>query len=362
MSKVNLAIVGAGLVGGDFIDQVASYNTRNPSTPLNVISISKSRTALLSQDFAPISLTNWRDALASATTAAPSPAELAQWLSTSPLPVILVDNTSSPDMADAYPLFASKKIHIATPNKKAFSSSNELFQKIQAAAKESGALIYHEASVGAGLPVISTLNDLVATGDRVTKIEGIFSGTLSYIFNEWSPSAGPGTAAFSDVVRVAKEKGYTEPDPRDDLNGLDVARKLTILARLSGLEIESPTSFPVHSLIPSALESATSGDEFLAGLPAHDSEIAQLRTDAESKGQVIRFVGSIDVASKSVAVKLAAFEKSHPFASLKGSDNIISFYTERYGASPLIVQGAGAGAAVTAMGVLADCLKIAGRV
>lgn len=264
-------------------------------------------------------------------------------------------------MADKYPLFLSRGVSIVTPNKKAFSGSYKLWQDIFAAASESGAKVYHESSVGAGLPVISTLKDLVDTGDEVTKIEGVFSGTMSFLFNSFAPTSGSG-GKWSAEVKKAKELGYTEPDPRDDLNGLDVARKLTILARLAGLPVESPTSFPVQSLIPKELESVSSGDEFLQRLPEFDSQMEETKSAAEKEGKVVRFVGSIDVATKQVKVGLEKFDRSHPIAALKGSDNIISFYTKRYGSNPLIIQGAGAGGDVTAMGVTSDLLKVLSQI
>jgi len=272
----------------------------------------------------------------------------------------LVDNTSSQDVADKYPSFLASGISIVTPNKKAFSGSYKLWQDIFSAAESSGAKVYHESSVGAGLPVISTLKDLVDTGDKVEKIEGVFSGTMSFLFNSFAPTEGKG-GKWSAEVKKAKDLGYTEPDPRDDLNGLDVARKLTILARLVGLPVESPTSFPVQSLIPKELETCSSGAEFMERLHEFDSEMEETKKDAEKEGKVVRFVGSIDVKSKQVKVGLAKFDKSHPIAALKGSDNIISFYTKRYGANPLNVQGAGAGGEVTAMGVSGDLLKVLDR-
>ena len=217
-----------------------------------------------------------------------------------------MDNTSNQDLADAYPLFLQKGIHIVTPNKKAFSSNYKLWNDIFAAAANGsgkGGYVFHESSVGAGLPVISTLKELVETGDSVRRIEGVFSGTMSFLFNSFQPTSGGG-GAFSAEVKKAKELGYTEPDPRDDLNGLDVARKLTILARLAGLEVESPTSFPVQSLIPKELESAKSGDEFLEKLHQYDGELDSLRKEAEKEGKVVRFVGSIDVEKKEVKVGL----------------------------------------------------------
>ncbi|KAI5300314.1 hypothetical protein KEM56_002549, partial [Ascosphaera pollenicola] len=259
-------------------------------------------------------------------------------------------------------------ISIITPNKKAFSSEYSHWKEIFETAEKSGAFVYHESTVGAGLPIISTLRDLVATGDKVTKIEGVFSGTLSYLFNNFAstvPAAGGASPKWSAVVAEAKKLGYTEPDPRDDLNGMDVARKCTILARIAGVEVESPSSFPIQSLIPAELESipatADGIKEFMQRLPEFDGQMEEIKAKAEAEGKVVRYVGSIDVATKKVSVELKNFDKTDPIAGLKGSDNIISFFTERYGALPLVVQGAGAGAAVTAMGVTGDLLKVLQR-
>lgn len=334
---------------------------RRPSTKLSLCYISTSKKALFNNDYSEISIDNAISSLAASSTAPPSLPDVVNYLAAAPSKVVLVDNTSSQDIADAYPLILSRGISIVTPNKKAFSGSNKLWQDIFAAAQSSGAKVYHESSVGAGLPVICTLKDLVDTGDEVTKIEGVFSGTMSFLFNSFAPTTGSG-GQWSAEVKKAKELGYTEPDPRDDLNGLDVARKLTILARLSGLAVESPTSFPVQSLIPKELESVASGDEFLERLPEFDSQMEQVKAEAQREGKVVRFVGSIDMATKSVKVGLEKFDLSHPIAALKGSDNIISFYTKRYGNSPLIVQGAGAGGEVTAMGVTADLLRVLSQI
>ncbi|KAK9370220.1 homoserine dehydrogenase-domain-containing protein [Lipomyces kononenkoae] len=366
---VNVAIIGAGLVGSAFINSLQSL--RLSSITYNVILIARSSKALVSKQYAPLSLKTWSSDLAAATSSsALSPGDLAAYLEKSPLPVILVDNTSNEALARVYPIFLQQGVSIATPNKKAFSSELGLWTAIfKASANLTGdpkrGLVYHESTVGAGLPVISTLKDLVATGDEIVKIEGIVSGTLSYIFNEFSTVGEEEVKKFSDVVLKAKELGYTEPDPREDLNGLDVARKLTILARLSGLDVQSATSFPVQSLIPSALESVENVSEFLTKLPEYDAETEKLRRDAAADGKVLRFVGKVDLSagvSEPVRVGIEKYDGSHPFASLKGSDNVIAFYTKRYGKNPLIVQGAGAGAEVTAMGVLADVIKIAERI
>jgi len=352
---------GAGGVGKCFLSQLESLSTRlsaNPSSPkLSLILVSRSKKILYSPQYTALSYSSLSTKLADSTQEPLSLPKTIEFLAAAPSKVILVDNTSSQDVADQYPEVLSRGINIVTPNKKAFSGSSKLWQDIFSATASSGTKVYHESSVGAGLPVISTLKELVDTGDIVTKIEGVFSGTMSFLFNSFAPTAGSG-GKWSAEVKKAKELGYTEPDPRDDLNGLDVARKLIILARLVGLEVESPTSFPVQSLIPKELESVASGEEFLQKLPEFDVQMEEIKAAAEKEGKVVRFVGSIDVAKKEVKVGLEKFERGSAIASLKGSDNIISFYTKRYGSNPLIIQGAGAGGDVTAMGVTGDLLKV----
>jgi homoserine dehydrogenase len=305
--------------------------------------LTTSKKLLYSPSYHPLNLSSWESDLSKSTTVLKSLAEITEYLSSAPTKCILVDNTSNQEVADTYPLFLRNGINVVTPNKKAFSSNYELWSNIFAAASNgtgTGGYVFHESSVGAGLPVISTLNELVETGDEVRKVEGVFSGTMSFLFNSFMPVGGGG-GAFSAEVKKAKDAGYTEPDPRDDLNGLDVARKLTILARLAGLPVKGPTDFPVQSLIPKELESCHSGDDFLEKLPQFDKDMDLLKNEAAKEGKVVRFVGSIDVQQKVVKVGLEKFDTSHPIAALKGSDNIISFYTKRYGNNPLIIQGAG---------------------
>lgn len=361
--QVFIAVIGAGGVGKAFLSQLSGLAQRfsqSPAAPyyLSLVWLSTSKKAIYHSDYK--SLSNWESELQNSNTPPLPLPKLCEYLEKAPGKVVLVDNTSNQDVADSYPAFLRKGISIVTPNKKAFSGSYQLWEDIFNAAANgngTGGYVFHESSVGAGLPVISTLKELVETGDEVQKIEGVFSGTMSFLFNSFQPTSGGG-GKFSAEVTNAKEKGYTEPDARDDLNGLDVARKLTILARLAGLKVESPTSFPVQSLIPKELESCASGDEFLARLPEFDDQMDKLKVDAEKEGKVIRFVGSVDVPAGKVKVGLEKFDKSHPIAALKGSDNIIAFYTKRYGNNPLIIQGAGAGGDVTAMGVTADLVKV----
>lgn len=356
MKSVNVAIIGAGVVGSAFVNQL-----KNIKFPINfnvVYFARSSKDALFSSDYKPVDLLNYASAAAQPVL---SLDELTKFLQGASKPTILVDNTSNSAIADYYPTFIKAGISIATPNKKAFSSDlkswNDIFASSQA---PGGGLVYHEASVGAGLPVLGPLRDLVATGDKIQKIEGILSGSLSYIFNTLS-TAEPSTTKFSDVVNSAKELGYLEPDPRDDLNGMDFARKVTILARIAGFEVESPSAFPVDSLVPKELESLATGAEFLQRLPEFDADFQKRKDDALAENKVLRYVGLVDFKANKVSVAIGKYDFEHPFAALKGSDNVVAITTERY-PIPLIIQGAGAGAEVTAHGVLADVLKIAERI
>jgi len=379
---VSVSVVGVGLVGSEFVRQLQALPSPHP---FRLISLSSSKTTLFNADGIPPS-TDWRALLraSSTTTKQDHVADLQRQLPTlvrADNAVVFVDNTASASVAETYPALLRAGVHVITPNKKAFSGSQNLYDQIVAASREGGAKFLHEATVGAGLPVLSTLKDLVGTGDKVTRIEGVLSGTLSYIFNEFSTGSADGPS-FSTVVRTARDKGYTEPHPADDLNGADVARKLTILTRLLTPQTPTPNqnhqsilpegyaSVPTLSLIPPSLSlsSTQTGDEFLEALKAHDTHFGSLRAEAAAAagqgGAVLRYVGVIDVDSRngsiSVKASLERYPKTHPFGtSLGGSDSIIMFQTERYGARPLIVQGAGAGAAVTAMGVLSDLLKLA---
>ena len=354
MSGLNVAIIGVGGVGTALISQLKSLPTNIQPT---IIFISRSTKQLFSSSYTAVDLGN----LQSSTNKLLSLPQVASYLSNSPKPTVVVDNTSNQAVAEAYPIFLSKGISVITPNKKAFSSSFSLWQSIFSSAENARAMVYHESSVGAGLPVISTLNDLIATGDKVTKIEGVFSGTMSFLFNEFAPSSGQSKGTWSEIVRMAKEKGYTEPDPRDDLNGMDVARKCTILARLAGMEVEGPESFEVQSLIPSQLSNAKDADDFMARLPEFDGEMQSFREKAAKEGKVVRYVGKVDVESKLVKVGLEMFENSSPMAGLSGSNNLYVFSTKRYGPDGLVIMGAGAGNEVTAMGVMSDLLKVIER-
>ncbi|KAJ1986373.1 Homoserine dehydrogenase [Dimargaris cristalligena] len=370
---VNIAIVGPGLVGKELLQQLIAHQAspRAQVQPLAVVGIINSKNMLLggkspSSAPAPLgSLATWSQQLPTAETA-----NLDQFIdrlaTAGAEPTVVVDCTSNLAVAEQYPAWLKRGLHIVTPNKKGYSSQWSLFEAIRSNSRPQlpapAPWAFHEATVGAGLPVLSTLSDLVKTGDEIVKVEGIFSGTLSYLFNNYS-APGPASAkpqqAFSDIVSVAKSLGYTEPDPRDDLNGMDVARKVVILARVAGLKL-SIEDLDVENIVPEALRGVASADEFMAQLPQYDDHFAALNQQAAQEGTVLRYVGVVDPKGKS-SVKLMKYPVDHPFAGLKGSDNIIAF-TTKYFPSPLIVQGAGAGAAVTAFGIFADILKVAERV
>lgn len=349
-------VLGPGLVGSEFISQLSAI--RSNTIKYNAILISSSKKALISNDYKPLNLASWAEDFKSTDKTALNVTDLISFLtkSVASTPTILVDNSSSEEFSSNYPKFLEAGVSIATPNKKAFSGDISLWDAIFDASSKKGSLVYHEATVGAGLPVLSTIKDLIATGDEIEEIEGIFSGSLSYIFNELYSS----DKKYSEIVTIAKSLGYTEPDPRDDLNGQDFARKVLILSRLGGNKVKSLAELNVDSLIPKDLEDAKSGSEFLVRLPNYDSEIENLKTEAAKENKVVKFTGKIDLKAKTAVVGLQKYDKAHPFATLTGSDNVISIKTRRY-QSPLIIQGAGAGAAVTAAGVLADTIKIAER-
>ncbi|KAJ4341941.1 Homoserine dehydrogenase [Ascochyta clinopodiicola] len=355
-----VAILGAGGVGACFLEQLKFLSEKSQKPRLRLCYLAIIDRALFYKDYRSI---NIGTALSELDTHGHDPQPFSQtieYLSKAPNRVVLIDNTSSQAIAESYPELLRNGINIITPNKKAFSGSYQLWQEIKQAEIVGSSYAYHESSVGAGMPIISTLNDLVETGDEVTKIEGVFSGTMSYLLNSFAPLNGSG-GKWSEEVFKAKQLGFTEPDPRDDLNGLDVARKLTILGRLAGLHIDSPTSFPVQSLVPQELESVSSSAEFLERLPEFDDQMEQHKLAAQKAGKVVRFVGRVDISSQKAKVGLEWVDPSDPIALLQGSDNIISFYTKRYGDKPLVIRGAGAGGPVTAMGVSSDLLKLCAR-
>lgn len=263
---------------------------------------------------------------------------------------VLVDCTSSEAVTELYRPILAANISIVTPNKKANSGSLEKYRQLKKTAFKRGVRFLYETNVGAGLPVINTMNDLLLSGDRVLSIEAVLSGTLNYIFSAFTAGR-----KFSEVVREAKEKGYTEPDPRDDLNGMDVARKILILAREAGWELEL-SNIKVESLVPASCEGDIPLDTFFTELARNDDEFEKMRAAAEAKDEKLRYMAVLD--NGKVTIQLGSVDNQHPFYSLSGSDNIILFTTERYHERPMVIRGPGAGAEVTAAGVFADIIRI----
>jgi aspartokinase/homoserine dehydrogenase 1 len=262
----------------------------------------------------------------------------------------LVDCTSGPTIVDAYPAFIDANLHIITPNKWANALPWQRYSTLMGMLDQRKRHFLFEANVGAGLPVVSTLRDLIASGDEIVRIEGILSGTLSYLFNTFD-----GTTPFSALVRDAHKMGYTEPDPREDLSGQDVARKLLILARQIGLQMDLE-EVQVDSLVPAPLARGKYSPRFLEAFARYDPTIAERVRRAAARGAVLRYVGTLERGRARAGLK--EFPRQHPVASAKGSDNVIAFTTKRYARTPLVVQGPGAGADVTAMGVFSDILKL----
>ncbi|SDC58462.1 aspartate kinase [Algoriphagus faecimaris] len=263
---------------------------------------------------------------------------------------VFVDCTASQEVADAYSRVLGAKVAIVTPNKKANSGTMEEYKSLKKLAKKRGVKFLYETNVAAGLPVINTLQDLMLSGDKVIRIEAVLSGSMNFIFSELEKGA-----PFSEVVRSAKDKGYTEPDPRDDLSGMDVARKILILGREAEqtLEFEDIT---IQSMVPEDCQNASSVQEFFEKLKSHDEEFANLLQEADKKGEKLRFMATLENGKAKVG--LNSLPNAHPFSSLSGSDNMILLTTERYLDRPMIIRGPGAGADVTAAGVFADVIRI----
>ncbi|HEY6940587.1 bifunctional aspartate kinase/homoserine dehydrogenase I, partial [Dokdonella sp.] len=263
---------------------------------------------------------------------------------------LIVDCSASDAVADRYAGWLDAGIHVVTPNKHAGAGPRARWQAIRAASAR-GARFRYEATVGAGLPVISTLRDLLDTGDELVAAEGVFSGTLAWLFNRYD-----GSVPFSALVHEAHALGYTEPDPRDDLSGADVARKLVILAREAGVDIDL-ADVAVESLVPESLRAAPV-EEFMHRLSEFDAAIAARHARARDAGHVLRYVARLDRDGRA-SVGLAGLAADHAFAHLRLTDNIVQFTTRRYRDNPLVVQGPGAGPDVTAAGVFADVLRVA---
>lgn len=349
--ELHLFMIGVGLIGSTLIEQVkaqAAFLKEKRGLELRIVGLANSRKMLFQEEG--IDLDNWREALDACEVKMDPAIFVGKMKEMNLSNTIFVDNTASGQVTAYYEDILDSSIPISTPNKIAISSGFAQYQRLKAIAAKRDVQFLYETNVGAGLPVISTLNDLIISGDRILKIEGVVSGSLSFIFNNFEAGT-----RFSDIVKQAQELGYTEPDPRVDLNGLDVQRKLIILSRETGLPMEA-SDVEIENILPQACRQAETVEAFFAELEKADETFEQLRQDAEQEQKALRMVASLDEGK--ARISLQKVDSSHPFYSLSGSDNMIVFTTERYKERPLVVRGPGAGAEVTAAGVFAEIITI----
>ena len=349
---ISVGIIGAGVVGGTLLDQLASQRQRlhdRFNLDLRVRAIARSSRMLLGAR--EIDLDGWRDALAASVMPVDFEA-LERHVHADHLPhAVIVDCTADDSVAARYADWLERGIHIVTPNKKAFSGTQEYYSRLHASAAKGGTQFLYEATVGAALPIIKTVRDLVDTGDRIHSVKGILSGTLAYLFNVYD-----GSKPFSAIVADARSNGFTEPDPRDDLSGMDVARKLTILARELGQQLEIG-DFPVENLVPEDLR-AVDVNGFLKQLARYDDRMLALYREAAAQGKCLRYIATLD-EDGNAAVGLQKVANDDAFAHMRLTDNLVQFTSDRYAQNPLVIQGPGAGPEVTAGGVFGDLLKLA---
>ena len=347
---LNLFICGVGTVGGSLIEQIRHQQEklmRELRLKLNVVGIASGHNAMF--DRRGISLDNYREQLRDA---APSDIQRLhdEVIGMNIFNSVFVDCTASPDVAGLYRDFLDHNINVVAANKIAASGNYADYRELKKTAQLRGVKFLFETNVGAGLPIIRTINDLCNSGDRILRIEAVLSGTLNFIFNTISADV-----PFSRTVAMAQEEGYSEPDPRIDLSGKDVIRKLVILAREAGYEV-SQEDVEVHPLLPQKLFEGTL-EEFWKNLPSLDAEFEKRRQKLEQEHKAWRYVAKY--ADGHACVSLEEFSKDHSFYVLEGSNNIVMLTTERYHKYPMLIQGYGAGASVTAAGVFADIMSLA---
>ena len=347
---LNLFVCGVGTVGGSLLEQIYHQQEklmRELRLKLNVVGIASGHNAIFTREG--INLENYREQLAAA------PVSSIQRLHDEVIGMnifnsVFVDCTASPEVAGLYADFLEHNINVVAANKIAASSDYANYRKLKETSQKRGVKFLFETNVGAGLPIIRTINDLCNSGDKILRIEAVLSGTLNFIFNTISKDI-----PFSETVRMAKEEGYSEPDPRIDLSGKDVIRKLVILAREAGYEI-SQEDVEAKLFIPQSFFEG-SLEEFWKNLPSLDADLEARRQELEKQKKVWRFVAKLENGKASVS--LEEFDHNHSFYVLEGSNNIVMLTTERYRKYPMLIQGYGAGASVTAAGVFADIMSLA---
>ena len=349
--SLHVYVIGTGLIGGTLLDQIVRQRDvlrRLQNLDVKVQAIANSRRMLfLDEDDAGA---QWRERLMTRGIPMNPDLFLRRMKELNLSNSVFVDCTANEDIAGRYAEILSSSISIVTPNKKANSAAYKRYAELRKVSQRHNVRFLYETNVGAGLPIINTINDLVAGGDRILKIEGILSGTLSYLFNAFT-----GDRQFSDVLAEARKRGYTEPDPRDDLNGMDVGRKLLILAREAGHQLDF-RDIRVTPLIPRRMQQLRSVEEFMRKIVSLDAAFARERDAAASEGKVLRYLASFVEGKAEVGLRRVPAD--HPAAALTGSDIIVALTTVNCREHPVVIKGPGAGAEVTATGVFADIIRI----
>jgi aspartokinase/homoserine dehydrogenase 1 len=343
--------LGTGNIGKTLFRQLNDHQDwlrEHNGIQVKIAGISNTRKMIFNAEG--ISLDNWQEELESTDEKANLRTFIDRMKNMNLPNCVFIDNTASGEPVEFYEEIFNANISVITCNKIGNSGAYSQYKAFHDAARQHGVDFFYETNVGAGLPIIRTLKDLMISGDRVQRIEAILSGTISFIFNNFKDDAN-----FHDVVKLAQEKGYTEPDPRDDLRGTDFMRKILILARDAGYAMEA-SEVKIESILPQACLDAETVEDFYAALKAEDTYFTKLKQEAAAEKKVLRYIGKLENGKAEISLQMV--DENHPFYMMSGSDNIISFFTDRYRERPMVVKGPGAGAGVTAAGVFADLINV----